>query len=420
MKYYRSWLFLFVVALLLRIVAAGYWEYRVGAEHFYFGDSDTYWKLGQNIALGRSYTYGDQAIHRMPGYPVILAPLFCIFGEDLPIRVARFENIVIGSLTVLAVGWLSRVLFQDSKLGLISGWITAVDPVNIMMSVLVLSEAPFCLFLVLQLGYWLKAYRLFPRVSWFDLFLSGFFAAISIYCRPSWLYFIPFAVILGVIFSPRHCKPIFQSGVIIFVVCIFCLVPWWIRNYSISGHFVSTTLQVGSGFYDGLNPQATGASDMKFVEDFRNAELALSPDIAEHTLEYRLNRKMRQVAVRWAWKHPDLAWELAKIKFRRLWSYRLNEESLSNSVVSVVIFCSYCPVLVFGLIGVVRSIFYDFPIRLLWIPAIYITGLHIIFVSSIRYRVPAMICFSILAAWIILDVARMISGFFGIGKSKGM
>jgi hypothetical protein len=62
--------------------------------------------------------------------------------------------------------------------------------------------------------------------------------------------------------------------------------------------------------------------------------------------------------------------------------------------------------LVLGLIGAIRSVFYDFSVRLLWIPAIYITGLHIIFVSSIRYRVPAMICFSILAAWVILDLAK--------------
>ncbi|MDR2706931.1 MAG: phospholipid carrier-dependent glycosyltransferase [Planctomycetaceae bacterium] len=411
MKRYRSWLFLFFIALLLRVVAAGYWEYRVGAENFYFGDSDTYWKLGQTIASGKPYTYGGQAIHRMPGYPVLLSPLFLVFGENPSIRTARFENVVIGTLTVLAVAWLAWILFRDSTLALIAGWITAIDPLNIMMSVLVLSEAPFCLFLVLHIGYWIKAFKSFPATNWRSLLLSGLFAAMAVYCRPSWLYFIPFAVVLGTIFSLRNYKPILKSGVVIFVVCTLCLIPWWVRNYHVSGHFVSTTLQVGPGLYDGLNPKATGASDMKFVEEFRNAEIRISDRATEKTLEYRLNQKMRQAAADWAWKHPDLAWKLATTKFFRLWNFRPNEESLSNSIVTIAVFCTYCPVLVLSLIGVIRSMFYDFSVRLLWIPAVYITGLHIIFVSSIRYRVPAMICFSILAAWVILDLAKKFRKF---------
>ncbi|MDR2440907.1 MAG: glycosyltransferase family 39 protein [Planctomycetaceae bacterium] len=408
MKYYcyRSWLFLFLVALLLRAGAAGYWEYRVGTEKFYFGDSDTYWKLGQNIATGKPYTYGNQAIHRMPGYPVLLSPLFLVFGENPPIRAARFENVVIGSLTVLAVAWLAWILFHDSTLALLAGWITAFEPLNIMMSVLVLSEAPFCLFLVLHLAYWIKSLKSFPKTAWFSLLLSGLWAAMAIYCRPSWLYFIPFAVVLGIILSLRNYKPILKSGIIIFAVCLLCLVPWWVRNYHVSGRFVSTTLQVGPSLYDGLNPKATGASDMEFVEHFRNTEITLFPNVAPNTLEYQLNQKMRQAAIRWAWEHPTLAWKLAKIKFLRLWNFRPNEPSFSHFIITIIIFCTYCPVLVFGILGAIRSLFHDFSIRLLWIPAIYITGLHIIFVSSIRYRVPAMICFSILAAWVVLGIIR--------------
>ncbi len=42
-----------------------------------------------------------------------------------------------------------------------------------------------------------------------------------------------------------------------------------------------------------------------------------------------------------------------------------------------------------------------FPAWLLWIPAFYITALHVVFVSSIRYRAPAMICFAVPAAWVL-------------------
>lgn len=408
MKQHAAWILLVFVALVLRIGMTVYWEGRSDTEPFYFGDSDTYWQLGKAIAKGKPYVYDGNQIHRMPGYPVILAPLFLVFGEDVPVWAGRLENVLIGTLTVLAVAWLAWVLFRDRTIALLAGWITALDPMNVVMSALILSEAPFCLAMILQLAFWIKALRDPERLDYRSVCVAGLLAAAAIYFRPSWLYFVPLATLGGIVLSPWNFRPVLKSGLIISIVCALCLVPWWLRNYRVSGHFVSTTLQTGASLYDGLSPEATGASDMDFVEEFRNAEIQLTsqPSTLKEKMEYRLNQKMRQAAIDWAWKHPDLALKLARSKFFRLWNFWPNEASLSNGLIKIVVFFSYSPVLFFGIIGAVRSIRKDFSVRLLWIPAVYITALHIVFVSSIRYRAPAMICLAVLAAWVLVDIGR--------------
>lgn len=182
---------------------------------------------------------------------------------------------------------------------------------------------------------------------------------------------------------------------------IAAMAPWWIRNARLAGRFVPTTSQVGASLYDGLNPQATGASNMDLVPESvaalrrRAAAGEVARDVA---LEIELDRRFRSAAWAWAGEHPAAVARLAVVKLGRLWNIWPNEPSFSAWPIRLAVLLSYVPVLVLGVVGAARTVRRGWPYVLCWLPAVYLTVLHVVFVGSIRYRQPAMLGLIVLAA----------------------
>jgi hypothetical protein len=59
---------------------------------------------------------------------------------------------------------------------------------------------------------------------------------------------------------------------------------------------------------------------------------------------------------------------------------------------------AYVPVLGLGLVGVWRFTHRGWPYLLCLLPATYCAVLHVVFVGSVRYRQPAMLALTVLAA----------------------
>ena len=182
--------------------------------------------------------------------------------------------------------------------------------------------------------------------------------------------------------------------------------PWWWRNYRLTGRFVATTLQMGASLYDGLNPNATGASDMQFVPEFvqrqQQAE-ALARIPGPSTFEERLDRRLLEAAVAWSKGNRGRVLQLSVIKFARMWSPLPNAEEFQSWFFRAAVFLGYTPLMIGGIWGAIRYLRRGWPYVLCIAPAIYLTLLHLIFVSSIRYREPAMLSLAVLAAGIICE-----------------
>jgi hypothetical protein len=134
---------------------------------------------------------------------------------------------------------------------------------------------------------------------------------------------------------------------------------------------------------------------MEFVARFDGNRPRETPSIAD---EMELDRRMRDAALDWAWANPWRAVRLAGVKFVRLWNVWPNEPSLRAWPLRFAVILTYLPLLIFGIIGAWKTSGRGWPYILCWLPAVYLTMLHVVFVSSIRYREPAMLALLALAA----------------------
>lgn len=413
-----------VLACALRIVAAAQWHNAAASEGrlFRLGDSHSYWTLATELAHGRPYQYGSEhaKIFRAPVYPIVLAPWTWINDPHFAVWCARLMGCLLGTLSVGLVMILAHRLGGPAA-ALSSGVLAAIYPGAIGMSIVIWSEAVFCPLMLSHLLLWQVAWS---KPHWRQGFtwslLAGLFAGLGVLARPSWLLFSPMVFFVGVLCGPRR-----GQHVAIFVGtllgCSLAMSPWWVRNASITGKFVLTTLQVGPSLYDGLHAGASGASDegMNFMQEFLQQQLQAdaTTDSLESTLEYRLNRRAQQAAVHWVLEHPGETAMLAIRKFLRTWTLWPNGGEVGSVTLRLALTVGCFGILALAMMGswpklqaltniAAGATDWRWQLGLYWLPCLYFTLLHMIFVASIRYREPAILVLTVIAGWTIAERAQ--------------
>jgi len=378
--------------LLLRVVAADLVEWRVqraGAGHVcLLPDAEYYWKLAQTIRDGDLYQiveWGDipHFALRTPGYPLFLAACRAASG-DRPIG-PRLVQAALGAACVWLVFRLCRATLGEGEGGrapLIAAAVTAVHPYFIVMSALLLSEA---LFTPLLLAFLWTMATIWDRESVRPILvpalMAGALAGAAVLTRPSCLLFFPAAFaawLLHRAIARKALQPALIAAVAASAAFAAVMAPWWVRNQRLYGEFVPTALWMGASLYDGLNPSATGASDMRFLED---ADIWPFDERDQDDL-------LKRRAFAFARENPGRALTLAAVKLGRYWSPWPNAEGVRSIGMTAAAGLVMTPLLgltAFGLWtlrGDARA----------WVllagPILYFALLHAVFASSMRYRTP--------------------------------
>jgi hypothetical protein len=107
--------------------------------------------------------------------------------------------------------------------------------------------------------------------------------------------------------------------------------------------------------------------------------------------ELEQDQYLRREALRSAWSHPAHVLQLAGVKFLRYWNPLPNAAEGQSWPIRLLSLLSSGPVLLCAAIAAWRLRDRGWIVALLAGPVVYFCVIHLVFVSSIRYREAAML-----------------------------
>jgi hypothetical protein len=361
-------------------------------------DSELYERYAETVYDGRAYEVDGDRARRSPGYPIFIAVCWRLAGAKHSDRAVFWCQAICGTLTCVVVYWLAQALEPQ---GLPPGAaaatlaLTLLDPYAVVLAAFELSETLFTFLIVLAV---LLAKDVRSRLSMPRALAAGVVAGVAILVRPSGMLLAPVAAVMWWLAVRRT-----VGSVPIFVAClgfVAAVAPWWVRNARTFGTFVPATLNVGESLYDGLGPQARGGSDMRFLDEARRR-----PEYRAMS-EVDRNRFWWNQTIDTLRDDPTRVARLALVKFFRFWSPWPNEPQFRRAAVVAVTLIGTVPVWVLAAWGAWYLRQHSALLALGLAPPAYFCILHLLFVSSVRYRVPGSPFLAILAG-------AMIAALFG-------
>lgn len=321
-------------------------------QHILFDDEHRFLEEAMGIAHNLTFGTGSARAWEMPGTAILYAPLIFIAGSAAPFFIRLIQAIVCAYQV-----WLIRDLataIYNVRAGRIAAWIAALYPFFLFYQGLMLSEALFTCGLI-------AAYRLMYRGK------SNIWAfALLTYIKPTLLIF-----------------PVFLQRNIVIRLIVFALImsPWVLRNELVLGYPVLFTTGASINLYLGNNPKATGG--ISYKNDIDRTEV----DAINALPELKRDQAFKQIAIETITENRTGFMRRAWIKFKRFWNIIPNAEEYGG-IYAWIAALSFGPVLLLAVWSAVKH-WRNWRIMLpIYMLIAYMTGIHLITIASLRYRLP--------------------------------
>ncbi len=397
------------------------------------GDGPDYNRLAHNLLSHGIFSSSSsppllENIGRAPGYPVVLAIFDFVamhlgIGQVLLVRICQFAMVAVTASLVYAI---AREV-ADGLTARVAGLLTASYLPLLGLAWYHLTEITTCLLITLAI---LLLVRLVRRST--DSLLSvcalGLTVAALTYVRPDFapvLVIVVIALLLAGKSGFRSRERWLRPGIVVGIF-IVALAPWTIRNYDLTGRVVLISAASGASLLASADQYSGKISDAMTSSDFDTFLHQVSAIAA--TVHIKPGPK-RDVAADSAFTREarriigtvSFGTILTSIPKREvyLWQPAVFAPNEDNGLITALGWAQYLILIVLGLIGAAVSrrrhtLLRDWP---LWILAVYLSLLHLVFHIEGRYSIEARPMLIVFAATGAVACGRALRARLGIARA---
>ena len=290
-------LFIFVVALAMRLYPFLATPEPIRAGFGPFGDSQLYHTIAYNLYQGKGYSGLDNgsafglpekkknviyepAITRGPVYPVFMAAVYHLFGDKEAMKSVkwwfinwdrvRIVQAVLDAFICLLLFWGVRLVYPDRYLpAFLAAALYSISVYNIFYTRMLLSESLTTFLMTIGIVTSIMVMKSGRTVFWI---VAGAAFGLASLARPEYILF-PFFLGAFIIFIQRHqIKGAMRSCILLIIGLILVIAPWTVRNYKTFHQFIPTSvgamgLNLFNGTYENGDWQGWGKYPDRIFKD---------------------------------------------------------------------------------------------------------------------------------------------------------
>ena len=375
-----------IISLLLKLLISLFFN------QINFPDGQTYTTAGEQL-------FNDGTIfieNIMPLYPIL------VYISENTVGIV-FVNILLSTISIYIAYKISYLIFKDNFSAFIVAIWMAIHPFNFFYSYNNLTEI-FYVFLVLA--------------SFYYLYLSSYTKSSILFVlvllvKPNIEVLAPLLIFSFSYFQSKNIYFSVKKLLIYFLIYVSLMSAWWFHQYEKYEYFVRTNFGSSLVLYAGNNHlNKTGGGVIITEEDIKKNPERFNAELYDYSLEtfkdkigfkvvsdnfpvYEGGKKAYLIrhntlinkALEFIKDNPKRFLELSILKFKRFWSpipFSREFNSVFEITVSLI---SLLPIYIFSIIGIFfifrKKIYRSIPII---IYCMYINLIHVITISSFRYR----------------------------------
>jgi len=244
---------IFITAFLIRI---GYILFVFGINYVDNPDSWSYNNYAVSLISGEGYKDGDTKAARPPGYPLLLAAVYSVFGRSYP--AVKVIQAVVSSLTCVFI-YLIALKSIGKSAAVFSGFFSCIFFSLFEMPAHILAEPLVTFLTALSILLFLYTDEYPPNI-----FIAAVVLGLATLTRTVTLIFPPFICLWFFIkYSGRKAV---KYCIVMLAGFILTILPWTMRNFVVYKTFIPINIQAGLVFLGSNNSLSQGKFNDQWKE----------------------------------------------------------------------------------------------------------------------------------------------------------